>query len=299
MSHRFRHIRYIVRMVLIGLATSIAVIAIVGAVGWQYRARIAQALLATIPKAATPIVPLAPVATLEPVVPKADTSAAAAIATPPPGTASTAVATVNKSVVSIEVAAPVLAYTVAADGSIEQSTTVKTIGGGSGFFVTRNGLILTNKHVVNTEGGVYTVVTTSGKRYPATVIARDPVLDVALIKVSATSTPVVFGDSDKLQLGQSVIAIGYALGQLSNTVSAGIVSGLSRTIVAGDSHGGIENLDKVIQTDAAINPGNSGGPLLTLDGTVIGVNVASAQGSQSIGFALPINSVKAFVNNNK
>ncbi len=297
MTHRYRHIRYIVRMVLIGLATSLAVVGIVGAIGWQYRAQIAQALLATVPKAATPIVPLAPVPAA-PVIAAVQTPAIAPAAVPP-ATISTAVATVNKSVVSIEVAAPITAFSVAADGTIQQSTIMRTIGGGSGFFVSSNGLILTNKHVVSTEGGVYTVVTTKGNRYPATLVAKDPTLDVALLKVATTSTPVVFGDSDKLQLGQSVVAIGYALGQLTNTVSAGIISGLSRSIVAGDSRGGVESLDKVIQTDAAINPGNSGGPLLTLEGTVIGVNVANAQGSQSIGFALPINAVKSFVNRNK
>jgi len=103
------------------------------------------------------------------------------------------------------------------------------------------------------------------------------------------------GDSDSLQIGQSVIAIGNALGEFRNTVSLGVVSGLARSITAGNGFGQSETLDHVIQTDAAINPGNSGGPLLNLSGQVVGVNVAVAQGSQSIGFALPINSVKGAI----
>jgi serine protease Do len=102
------------------------------------------------------------------------------------------------------------------------------------------------------------------------------------------------GDSDSLKLGQSVIAIGNALGQFQNTVSLGVVSGLSRSIVAGDQ-GSSEALDQVIQTDAAINPGNSGGPLLNLNGQVVGIDTAIVEGSQNIGFALPINDIKTVI----
>jgi serine protease Do len=182
----------------------------------------------------------------------------------------------------------------------QNGTEKKDVGGGSGFFVSSDGLIVTNKHVVDQKKAEYTVFTNDGKKHTAKVVARDPILDIALIKIDA---PVgggypflTLGDSETLSVGQSVIAIGNALGEFRNTVSVGVVSGLARSITAGDSFGGgSEVLDHVIQTDAAINPGNSGGPLLDLSGNVIGVNVAVAQGSQSIGFALPINSVKGAI----
>ena len=181
----------------------------------------------------------------------------------------------------------------------QNGTQKQEVGGGSGFFVSSSGLIVTNKHVVDQKNAEYTVFTNDGKKYPAKVIARDPVLDIALIKITPPfggSFPYLsFGNSDNLALGQTVIAIGNALGQYKNTVSVGVVSGLSRSITAGDQSGNSEVLDHVIQTDAAINPGNSGGPLLDLNGHVIGVNVAVAQGSQNIGFALPINSVRGAI----
>ena len=175
----------------------------------------------------------------------------------------------------------------------QNGTEKKQIGGGSGFFVSSDGLIVTNKHVVDQKDVKYTVFTNDGKKHIAQVVARDPVLDIALIKVEGNGFPYLFlGNSDSLEVGQSVIAIGNALGEFRNTVSVGVVSGLARSITAGDNSGKAEVLDHVIQTDAAINPGNSGGPLLDLSGKVVGVNVAIAQGSQNIGFALPINSVK-------
>lgn len=178
----------------------------------------------------------------------------------------------------------------------QNGTEKKDIGGGSGFFVHGNGLIVTNKHVVNQKNVEYIVFTNDGKKHNAEVVARDPVLDIALIKIEGNSFPyLTLGNSDSLNVGQSVIAIGNALGEYRNTVSVGVVSGLARSITAGDNSGKAEILDHVIQTDAAINPGNSGGPLLNLKGEVIGVNVAVAQGSQSVGFALPINSVKGAI----
>ena len=125
-------------------------------------------------------------------------------------------------------------------------------------------------------------------------------MDIALIKIIGSGYPyLTLGNSDSLDVGQSVIAIGNALGEFRNTVSVGVVSGLARSITAGDESGNSETLDHVIQTDAAINPGNSGGPLLDLSGEVIGVNVAVAQGSQSIGFALPIDSVESAIDSVK
>ena len=178
----------------------------------------------------------------------------------------------------------------------QNGTEKKEVGGGSGFFVSSDGLIVTNKHVVDQKNVEYTVFTNDGKKHVAKVVARDPILDIALIKIEGTGFPFLsLGDSDSLDVGQSVIAIGNALGEYRNTVSVGVVSGLARSITAGDNSGKTEVLDHVIQTDAAINPGNSGGPLLNLAGKVIGVNVAVAQGSQSIGFALPINSVKSAI----
>ncbi len=178
----------------------------------------------------------------------------------------------------------------------QNGTEKKEIGGGSGFLVTENGLIVTNRHVVEDKDAEYTVFTNDGKKHTAKVIARDQVLDIAVIQIDGSGYPYLqLGDSDSLQLGQSVIAIGNALGEFRNTVSVGVISGLSRSVVAGDNSGQSETLDHVIQTDAAINPGNSGGPLLNLSGKVVGVNVAIAQGSQNIGFSLPINSIRSVI----
>lgn len=178
----------------------------------------------------------------------------------------------------------------------QNGTEKKEIGGGSGFFVSSSGLLVTNKHVVNDKDAEYTVFTNDGKKYDAKVLARDSVLDIAVLQVNGTGfTYLEFANSDQVQVGQSVIAIGNALAEFRNTVSVGVVSGLARSITASDGMGKSELLDHVIQTDAAINPGNSGGPLLNLSGNVVGVNVAVAQGSENIGFALPSNVVKNVV----
>ncbi len=180
-------------------------------------------------------------------------------------------------------------------GGTGQSTTQKQdIGGGSGFFVSNDGYIITNKHVVDDTSADYTVFTNDGSKYAAKVIAKDLTLDVAVLKVDGSNFPYLsFADSENLKQGQTVIAIGNALAEFRNSVSTGVISGLSRSITAGDSASGAsEQLDGVIQTDAAINPGNSGGPLLDLGGNVIGVNVATETSAQNIGFALPGNIVK-------
>lgn len=172
----------------------------------------------------------------------------------------------------------------------QRGTQRQEIGGGSGFLVSVDGLIVTNRHVVARDDVEYTVFTSDGKKYPAKVVTRDPALDVAVIKIEGSGfSALELGNSDELTPGQTVIAIGNALAEFQNTVSVGVISGLSRSIVAGDSLGQAELLDEVVQTDAAINPGNSGGPLLNLRGQAMAVNVAVAQGSENIGFAIPIN----------
>lgn len=168
---------------------------------------------------------------------------------------------------------------------------------GTGFVASENGVIVTNRHVVADTDVTYTVVTKDGKKLEVERIYRDPSLDLALIKTKQNGLkPLQIGDSSKLKVGQTAIAIGNALGRFSNTVTTGVVSGLGRTIGAGDPFSGqTELLDDLIQTDAAINPGNSGGPLLNSAGEVIGVNVAVSEAAQNIGFAIPINSVKAII----
>jgi serine protease Do len=179
----------------------------------------------------------------------------------------------------------------------ERGTEEREVGGGSGFFVTADGMLVTNRHVVDDEEATYTVVTTSGTQLAAEVVARDTLLDIAVLQVTEPGEyPYLeFGNSDELKLGQTVIAIGNALAEFRNSVSVGVVSGLARDITTSDMFGRAEELEGLIQTDAAINPGNSGGPLLDAYGNVIGVNVAVAGGAENIGFALPSNIIKRSV----
>lgn len=175
----------------------------------------------------------------------------------------------------------------------QKGTKLEKVGGGSGFIVSSDGLILTNKHVVVDVKAEYSVITYDGNKYEAKVLARDPAQDLAIIKIVATGlTPAKLGDSNSIKLAQTAIAIGYSLGEFSNTVSVGVISGLSRTITASGRGFGTETIQGVIQTDAAINQGNSGGPLLNLKGEVIGVNTAIAFGAENVGFAIPINQAK-------
>ena len=179
----------------------------------------------------------------------------------------------------------------------EKGTQLREVGSSSGFIISSDGLILTNKHVVQDAKAQYTVFTNDGKKYPAEVLARDSNIDIAVIKINASNLPKIkLGDSDSIQVGQTAIAIGNALGEFRNTVNVGVVSGLSRNITA--SGGGLtETIYNFIQTDASINLGNSGGPLLNLRGEVMGINTAIAQNAQSIGFAIPINQVKKIISN--
>lgn len=168
---------------------------------------------------------------------------------------------------------------------------------GTGFIFTNDGYILTNKHVASDANSKYSAFTSDGKQYEAKVVAQDPSNDLAILKIEATGLPVVdLGDSDKIQIGQWVIAIGNALGQLQNTVTVGVISARERQITAGGGAQATESLENLIQTDAAINSGNSGGPLVNLAGQVIGINTAMASGAQSIGFAIPINTAKSAIN---
>lgn len=175
---------------------------------------------------------------------------------------------------------------------------------GTGFIINKDGLVVTNKHVVEDAQTDYQIVTSNDKKYKVQKIYRDPLNDVAILKIDTSENsggslkPITIGDSGKLQAGQYVVAIGTALGQFRNTVTTGVISGLGRGINAGSPYeGSVERLDNVIQTDAAINPGNSGGPLLNSSGQVIGVNTAVSQSGQNIGFAIPINTIKDSLKN--
>jgi serine protease Do len=166
------------------------------------------------------------------------------------------------------------------------------VGGGSGFIVESSGIILTNKHVVSEPDASYTILTNDNERYEAEILARDPMNDVAILRIKPNKKlPVVeLGTSDGLELGQTVLAIGNALGIFKNTVSRGIVSGLSRSVSAqADPKSPPQELRGLIQTDAAINPGNSGGPLVDVFGRAIGINAAVVFGAQNINFAIPVN----------
>jgi len=160
-------------------------------------------------------------------------------------------------------------------------------------------MIVTNKHVVNDLEAEYKIITKENTEYQVEKIYRDPVLDLAILKINATELKAIeMGNSETLKAGQFVIAIGTALGEFRHTVTTGVISGLGRGIEAGTPCGGFsERLDNVIQTDAAINPGNSGGPLLNSAGQVIGVNVATAGGADNVSFAIPINIVKEALDN--
>lgn len=167
-------------------------------------------------------------------------------------------------------------------------------GIGTGFLV-KDGYVFTNRHVVNAELNYKVVLNDSKATFDVVEINKDPLNDFAILKINTNGGELPYlelGDSDSIRVGQTVIAIGNALGELGNTASKGIISGIGRTIETGDAFSGSEVLDNVIQTDAALNPGNSGGPLLDLSGKVVGINVARVINGDNLGFSIPVNSIK-------
>ncbi len=188
----------------------------------------------------------------------------------------TAVSRVARSVVNVEV------------GSGSESQGARA--GGSGFVFTRDGLILTNSHVV-AHGGPVHVTLLDGRRVEADRVGDDPDTDLAVLRISADDlVPVVLGDSSALQSGQLAIAVGNPFG-FQHTVTAGVISAIGRSLRSRTGR----LMEHVIQTDAALNPGNSGGPLLTSAGTVVGVNTAIIMGGQGIAFAVPINTARVVI----
>ncbi len=205
------------------------------------------------------------------------------------------VAHVMPSVVSVNILSKDTSQDPFGDQQVDEQGRI-LIGSGSGFFVSADGLIVTNRHVVQGKNVEYEVVTSDGRAYPAKVLTVDSVLDLAILKIDATDAPSLdFADSDLVRPGESVLAIGNALAEFQNSVTMGIVSGINRHLWAGDDEASAEVIEEAIQTDAAINPGNSGGPLIDLNGKVIGVNTAVSDSAQSLGFALPSNSVRRAV----
>ncbi len=195
-----------------------------------------------------------------------------------------------------------LSTTIVNLGSGQQSQEISKVqkGSGTGFLISADGLILTNKHVIGVgseKTAEYKIILGSGKQYYAQLIGKDPINDLAVLKIFDKNLPYVqLGDSDKLQIGTSVIAIGNTLGRYQNSATKGIISGLGRSIEASDQNGNsAETLDNVLQTDANINLGNSGGPLVDLEGNIVGINVAIDQSGSSVGFAIPVNDAKPVI----
>ncbi|MBR0133701.1 trypsin-like peptidase domain-containing protein [Candidatus Saccharibacteria bacterium] len=171
---------------------------------------------------------------------------------------------------------------------------------GTGMIVTKDGYILTNKHVIDGATDIK-VITDAGDTYEdVEVVGTDPLNDVAYLKINGVDNlpTVTLGDSKTIAVGQPVLAIGNALGAYQNSVTQGIISGTGREVAAGDANGrNVEYLTDMLQTDAAINPGNSGGPLVNAAGDVIGINTAVAGDANGLGFAIPISATKGMLNN--
>lgn len=209
---------------------------------------------------------------------------------------------VGQSVVSIDVQSQVSSPDIF--GFLNSGGTRSQQSAGTGFIISASGIIMTNRHVVPAGASSVDVTTSDGTLYKnVKVIGRTNIsnsLDVAFLQITDLKgkklTPVIMGDSAKVQVGDKVVAIGNALGQFQNTVTSGIISGYGRDVTAGDSFGGgSENLNDLFQTDAAINQGNSGGPLVNINGEVIGMNTAIAGNAQNIGFSIPVNDLKGLI----
>ena len=177
-----------------------------------------------------------------------------------------------------------------------EDNVLEQIGAGTGFIVSEEGLVITNKHVVEDEDAVYSILTNDGEEYDVEILSQNPAQDIAILKIlnaeGMSFQPLKLGDSSSIKLGQTAIAIGNALGMYQNTVSVGVISGLQRDVLAQGNNGAYEKLEDIIQTDAAINSGNSGGPLLNSKGEVIAINTAVSLDGENIGFAIPINKAK-------
>lgn len=206
---------------------------------------------------------------------------------------------VGQSVVSIEVESQA-----SANDFFGFSAPTTSTSAGTGFIVSSDGVVVTNRHVVRSQDSSITITMADGTKYSDVRLlgrtADSTSLDIAFLKIEGLGSkkliPVELGDSSKTEVGDRVIAIGNALGQFKNTVTSGIISGYGRDVTASDGRGiSRENLNDLFQTDAAINEGNSGGPLVNINGEVIGVNTAVASGAQNIGFAIPINDVKGLI----
>ncbi len=182
----------------------------------------------------------------------------------------------------------------------EESEELIEVSSGTGFFVTEDGYIITNKHVASVQNTNLFIVTNDGEELEAKFVDADPFLDIAILKVEGNGFPIAkLGDSDGIRIGQTVIAIGNTLSEFRNTVTKGVISGRDRKLTAGVSSNASEVIEQAIQTDAAINPGNSGGPLINLLGEVIGINTAVSISGQAVGFAIPINVAKRAISDIK
>lgn len=190
------------------------------------------------------------------------------------------------------------------ESQLDKKINTQKVGGGTGFIISKDGLVLTNKHVVSLKNGIYEVFLNNGDYLYADVLSVDPLNDLAVLQLyldeEKTQKPdnlkeAKLGDSKDLKLGSRVIAIGNALSEFENTSTLGIISGKNREITASGGNGTVAKLSNLLQTDASINPGNSGGPLVNLAGEVVGINTAIAQMANGIGFAIPIDEAKSVV----
>jgi serine protease Do len=182
-------------------------------------------------------------------------------------------------------------------GELKRKGELEELGRGTGFIVSANGMIVTNRHLAGDRKAKYTVFLQDETRYDAKILDIDPLNDLTLIKIEAKNLPKLeLEKDDSYRIGQTVIAIGNALGRYANTATRGILSGVNRSLEAVNERTGVkEVLEDIMQTDAPINAGNSGGPLLNLDGKVIGINTAIEKGAQSLGFAIPVSEIRKVI----